>query len=190
MAARYGQLEVVIALVHEFNCDINVKGQLGRSLLHSACACSSGSDGAVVEYVCRYLSPLLVDDDGNTPLHTACLNYTREPIILTTLLKCNPPLLTRNKDGKAPLDMAPYWARCIVDKYMIVNSGKIYADYSNIQTLAKKKYSSAEPITRIFIIGNPGAGKSSLVETLKREGFFESFWQVSESSVYLCTPLV
>ena len=187
VAARYGQLEVVIALVHEFNCDINVKGQLGRSLLHSACACSPGSDGAVVEYVCRYLSPLLVDDDGNTPLHTACLNYTRDPIILTTLLKCNPPLLTRNKDGKTPLDMAPYWARCIVDKYMIVNSGKIYADYSNIQTLAKKKYSRAEPITRIFIIGNPGAGKSSLVETLKREGFFESFWQVSESSVPLHT---
>ena len=186
VAALYGQLEVVIALIHEFNCDINVKGQMGRSLLHSACACLR-FDGAVVEYVGRYLSPLLVDDDGNTPLHTACLNYSREPI-LTTLLKYNPPLLVRNKDGNTPLDVVHHnWVKDILDKYMIENSDKIYADYSNIQTLAKKKYSRAEPITRIFVIGNPGAGKSSLVETLKREGFYKSLWRVSESSVPLHT---
>ena len=185
VAALYGQLQVITALVHEFNIDINAKDQLGRSLLHSACACYI-SDGAVVEYVGRYLSPLLVDDDGNTPLHTACLNFCSEAI-LTTLLKYNPPLLVRNKDGKTPLDVAPYWARHVLDKYMRGNRDKIYADYSNIQTLAKKKYSSAEPITRIFVIGNPCAGKSSLVETLKREGFFESLRRVSDSSVPLHT---
>ena len=185
VAAQYSQYQVTMALINTFNCDINVKGQLGRSLLHSACACS-GSNGSVVDYVCRYLSPLMVDDNGNTPLHTACLNNSREPI-LTTLLKYNPPLLVRNKNGKTPLDVAPYWAKDVLDKYMIENRDKIYADYSNIQTLAKKKYSSAEPITRIFVIGNPGAGKSSLVETLKREGFFESFRRVSESSVPLHT---
>ena len=190
VAARCGQFQVTIALIHEFNCDINVKGQLGRSLLHSACACSNGSymfDSVVVEYVCRHLSPLLVDDDGNTPLHTAFLNYSRKHIVLTTLLKYNPPLLVRNKYGKTPLDVAPHWAKDVLDKYMRENRDQIYADYSNIQTLAKKKYSSAEPITRIFVIGNPGAGKSSLVETLKREGFFESFRRVSESSVPLHT---
>ena len=185
VAALYGQLQVITALVHEFNININVKGQLGRSLIHSACACYI-SDGAVVEYIGRYLSPLLVDDDGNTPLHTACLSFCSEAI-LTTLLKYNPPFLVRNKDGKIPFDVAPYWAKHVLDKYMIENKDKIYADYSNIQTLAKKKYSSAEPITRIFVIGNPGAGKSSLVETLKREGFFESFKRVSDSSVPLHT---
>ena len=186
VAARYGQLQVTIALIHEFNCDINVKGQLCRSLLHSACTYPL-SDDSIVEYFVRYLSPLLVDDDGNTPLHIACLNYRNDSPILTTLLKYNPPLLVRNKDGKTPLDVAEYGARVTLDKYMIENRDKIYADYSNIQTLAKKKYSSAEPITRIFVIGNPGAGKSSLVETLKREGFFESFRRVSESSVPLHT---
>ena len=185
VAARYGQRQVIIALINEFNCDINVKGQLGKSLLHSVCAYPQ-SDDSIVEYFVRYLSPLLVDDDGNTPLHTACLSYCRAPI-LTTLLKYNPPLLVRNTDGKTPLDVAEYGARVTLDKYMIENRDKIYADYSNIQTLAKKKYSSAEPITRIFVIGNPGAGKSSLVETLKREGFFESFRRVSESSVPLHT---
>ena len=54
VAARYGQLQVTIALINELNCDINVKGQLGRSLLHSACACLSyRSDGAIVEDICH-----------------------------------------------------------------------------------------------------------------------------------------
>ena len=187
VAAQYSQYQVTMALIDTFNCDINVKGQLGRSLLHSACACPSfRSNGAVVDYVCRYLSPLMVDDNGDTPLHTACFNYSSEAI-LKTLLKYDPPLLVRNKDGKTPLDVAPYWAKDVLDKYMRENSDKIYADYSNIQTLAKKKFSCAQPITRIFVIGNPGAGKSSLVEALKREGFFKSLRRVSESSVPLHT---
>ena len=185
VAAQYSQFQVIMALINTFNCDIDVKGQFGRSLLHSACACS-GSNGAVVDHVCRYLSPLMVDDDGNTPLHTACLNDSSEPI-LATLLKYNPPLLVRNKDGKTPLDVAQYGLKGILAQYMIENGDQIYADYSSIQTLAEKKYSSAEPITRIFVIGNPGAGKSSLIEALKREGFFESFRRVSESSVPLHT---
>ena len=183
LAAIYGKIEVFIAELS--NDMINFKGHLGRSLLHSACSCSDKSVGVVVEYVCRYLSPLLVDDIGNTPLHIACVN--NNTAALKTLLKYNPPILVRNMGGKTPLDVAPHWAKVMLDKYMIENKGKIYADYSNIQTLAKNKYSSAEPITRIFVIGNPGAGKSSLVETLKREGFFESFWRVSESSVPLHT---
>ena len=184
VAAKHGQLEVVIALINEFSYDISVKSSSGFSLLHSACS-YGGIYGAVVEYLGRYLSPLLVDDDGNTPLHIACI-FSSIPV-LEALLKYNPPMLVRNKDGKTPLDVAPYWARHVLDKYMIENSDEIYADYSNIQTLAKEKYSSAEPITRIFVIGNPGAGKSSLVETLKREGFFESFRRVSEFSVPLHT---
>ena len=187
VAALYGQFEAVIA---EFKYDmdmINVKGHMGRSLLHSACACTSiWSNGASVDYIVKYLSPLLVDDDGNTPLHTACSNNSGKSVI-KTLLKYNAPLLVRNKDGKTPLDVAQYGLKGILDQYMIENGDQIYADYSSIQTLAKKKYSSAEPITRIFVIGNPGAGKSSLVETLKREGFFESFRRVSESSVPLHT---
>ena len=35
----------------------------------------------------------------------------------------------------------------------------------------------------MFVLGNPGAGKSSFVASLKREGFFQSFSKVSESSV-------
>ena len=63
------------------------------------------------------------------------------------------------------------------------NRDKTLVDYHGMQERAKKKYSGAQHIIRLFIIGNPGAGKSSLVESLKREGYFESFWRVSESTV-------
>ena len=63
------------------------------------------------------------------------------------------------------------------------NKGKIYSQYEVILRHAKKKYSLAEPITRVFVVGYPGAGKSSLVEAPKREGFVVSFKRVSESSV-------
>ena len=63
------------------------------------------------------------------------------------------------------------------------NRDKTLVDYQGMQERAKKKYSGAQHIIRLFIIGNPGAGKSSLVESLKREGFFESFRRVSESTV-------
>ena len=178
VAVQYGQLQVAIALIKEFNCDIYAKGHMGRSLLHSACA-SSRSNVAVLEYVCEYLSPLLVDEDGNTPLHIACLN-NRNIGVFETLLKYNPPMLVRNKDGKTPLNVVPHRAKNhALDQFMEENKEKIYHDYRKIQKFAKKKYSSAKPITRIFVIGNPGAGKSSLVETLKREGFFESLRRVS-----------
>ena len=49
--------------------------------------------------------------------------------------------------------------------------------------MPKKKYSNAERIARIFVIGDSGAGKSTFVETMKREGFLKSFNKVSESSV-------
>ena len=37
VAALCGKEEVALALINEFQCDISVKGHLGRSLLHSAC---------------------------------------------------------------------------------------------------------------------------------------------------------
>lgn len=60
-------------------------------------------------------------------------------------------------------------------------------EYNDILELAKKKYSGKNSFTRMFVIGNPDAGKSSLVEALKREGVFDWLWRISESSVPLHT---
>ena len=58
----------------------------------------------------------------------------------------------------------------------------------NIKTLQKikqiaKMHQKMGNMTRMFVIGNPGAGKSSFIEAMKRESFFDSFRLVSEYSV-------
>ena len=130
-------------------------------------------------------SPLVVDDDGNTPLHLASSNDHSGCV--QALLQHNAPILMRNKSGKTSRDVANGEAKVLLDEYFRGNKYKLYLHYDALQKRAKKSYSGAEYITRLFVIGNPGAGKSSLVETLKKEGFFQSFLRVTKDSVPLHT---
>ena len=178
VAAMNGRKSVLQSLINVFGCDVHVEGHLGRSLLHSACFTNSSS---LVRLVSKHISPWVVDDNGDTPLHIcACLGNSD---CVKALLELDPPVLLRNNLGKTPKEVAKKKSHEYIDDYMRKNKGQIYSHYEVIQRHAKKKYSVAEPITRAFVIGNPGAGKSSLVEALKREGFVDSFKRVSESSV-------
>ena len=178
-AALHGQQEVALALIQEFGCDVNIKGRRGRSALHCACA---GGHVDMVKCLSKYISPLVVDDYGNTPLHTCC-EYGNSACV-EALLALNAPVLIRNNSGKTPKDVAQTWPisiEAVLEQHM--RNSTFLVRYDNILKHAKKTYSSLEHITRIFVLGNPGAGKSSFIATLKREGFFESLWRVSESSV-------
>ena len=180
VAAMGHSKDVILSLINEFDCDVNVTGHLGRSLLHSA---SSYWDSPLVRLVSQYTSPWVLDDNGDTPLHIcARLGYIKN---VKALLEFDPPVMIRNNVGKTPRDLEKdEWHHFnFIDAYMKENKGKIYSQYDVVQSLAKKKYSCPEPIIRAFVVGNPGAGKSSLVEALKREAFIDSFKRVSESSV-------
>ena len=130
-------------------------------------------------------SPLVVDVYGNTPLHLSSANGHSGCV--QALLQLNAPILMRNKHGKTSRDLASGEAKVLLDEYFRDNKYKLYLHYDILQKHAKKSYSGAEHITRLFVIGNPGAGKSSLVETLKKEGYFESFRRVTKDSVPLHT---
>ena len=181
IAVNNNSEEMALALMNEFHCDMKVKGRLSRYLLHSACTSNNGS---LVRLVSQHISPWVADDNGDTPLHIcACLGKTES---VRALLELDPPVMIRNNLGQTPRDIEEnltpkqYW---YINAYMKENKGKIYSQYVAVQRHAEKKYSLPEPITRAFVVGNPGAGKSSLVEALKREGFLDSFKRVSESSV-------
>ena len=185
-AAEYGKEDVALALINEFGCDTNARGWRGRTVLHTACEMGSAN---IVKSAGTCISPLVQDNDGNTPLHLASakkssterLQEKRECV--EALLQLNAPIMLRNANGKTSRDLATWEIKSLLDTYIRENKSKIY---NTLQEHAKKKYSTAEAITRLFVIGNPGAGKSSFVETMKREGFFQ-FGKVSESSVPLHT---
>ena len=178
VAAMSGNTDVVLSLFNKLGCNVHAKGHLGRSLLHSAC---SSENGLLVRLISQHISPWVVDDNGDTPLHI-CARLNNSDCV-KALLELDLPVLLRNKLGKTPKDVAKNLSYKYIDDYMRDNRGKIYSHYEVILRHAKKKYSLAEPITRVFVVGYPSAGKSSLVEALKREGFFDSFKRVSESSV-------
>ena len=177
VAANCNKEEVALTLIEEFGCDVNIKGFRGRSALHSACA---EGHADMVKCLTQYISPLIVDDYGDTPLHTCCEHGNTECV--QALLEINVPVLIRNKSGMTPKEVAHSRIIPILEQHMR-NSTTFHSCYDDIQNYAKKRYSSSEHITRIFVLGNSGAGKSSFIASLKLEGFFESFWRVSKSSV-------
>ena len=178
VAAYTNRYDVALFLINDFGCDVYTKGYLGKSLLH--CACEGGSV-RLVQFLIPKLSVLCVDRDGNTPLHTC--SYFGHSQCAEALLSANAPPLIRDVNGRTPLDVARRRARVVLDQYLIDNHDKLQVDYNAMLELAKKRHSGEKPITRLFVIGNPGAGKSSLVESQRREGFFQSLNPVSESSI-------
>ena len=181
-AAWRGRGEVALTLITEFGCDANLPNNDGYTSLHEAC---EHGDASVVRMVGKYASVFATTKDGDTPLHIAAARGHKECV--EALLQLDAPIMLRNAAGKTARDIARYGAEQLLDAYITQNKAKLYAYYDIIMQQAKKKYSNAERITRVFVIGNPGAGKSSFVEAMKREGFFESFGRVSESTVPLHT---
>ena len=178
VAAFTGKADVALALISEFGCDPHVKGQFGRTVLHHAC---EGGSVDLVKILLPLVSLLETDNVGDTPLHLCSFNGHVECV--EALLHSNAPVLIRNNNGKTPFELATGRAKVILELYMKENQNKIQIDYNSLLLLAKKKYSGSLSTNRLVVLGNPGAGKSSLVEALKREGFFESFRRISESSV-------
>ena len=171
---------VALALINEFGCDKNVRNNQGNNCLHTACLRGYSS---LVKLLSKHVSPLTTNNDGDTPLHLASTYIFADTDCVKELLLLDAPILLRNAAGKTARDVANDEVKPLLDAYITANQGKIYTHYDKIFHHAKKIYSNAERITRIFVIGNCGAGKSTFVETMKREGFFESFYTVSESSV-------
>ena len=175
VAALAGKADAALLLISEYSCDPNVRSKFGRTVLHKACA------GGCIDLV-RYLLPIMslldTDANGETPLHLC--SWKGHVECVEALVQFNAPVLIRNKNGKTPLEVATGRAKVILEQYMKENIKKIKIDYNSLLLLAKKKYSATN---RLLLLGNPGAGKSSLVEALKREGFFKSLGRISESSV-------
>ena len=183
VAAYTGKVEVALCLIDEFGCNPNVKGLDDQSLLHFVCnnADSNLVSALTSTSICLFLS----DKDGDTPLHVCA--RSGELNCMKVLLSANAPLLLRNNNGETAADVATGKAKHLLTQYVIDNREKLQIDYISIMEHAKMRYSGEHHIIRIFVLGNSGAGKSSLLESLQRENFLESFRKVSESSVPLHT---
>ena len=185
-AIKMGQHKAIIALLN-YNGELNsvYERETGRSLLHEA---SWYGNRRIMELLIRDygMSPLLVDEEGNTPLHL-CSKRGHSDCVHYLLHDFHSPVYARNMAGKTAISCSTAEVRNIFDKYILEHQEAIEKGYTLMLKLAATRYSGSHCITRVFVVGHPGAGKSSLVEALKREGFMQSFNRVSSKSVALHT---
>ena len=188
-AVKCDQCEIVKSLVNDYGCDVNIRGRGGRSLLHLAATECSDELPRLLINECG-MSPLLCDEEGDTPLHLCSkLGYSSNVSFL--LYEFHSSVFLRNRAGKTPSEIISSANYDEVNKiftaYMSERQDVFEKDYQLMLRIAAAKYSGSHYVTRVFVVGHPGAGKSSLVEALKREGFIQSFNRVSNKSVGLHT---
>ena len=181
-AALHGKAAVVNCLIEEFGCDKKITGTRERNLLHYACL--NGYDMLARLLIDSFdLSPISTDSDGNSPLHLSAM-HGQNKCVHMLLHAYDAPVYLRNNSGKTALEVVRgVGTKKIIDMYLKEKRSKIQDDYRIVQRLSSKKYSGAQRLTRVFVLGNVQSGKSTLVESLKRRNFFSSFSQVTEAEV-------
>ena len=84
--------------------------------------------------------------------------------INTLLHDFHTSVYVRNGKGETPRCVAGQTARKIFDEYMAEHKNTLEEGYKTSQKLAFTRYSGSHCVTRVFVVGHPGAGKSSSIE--------------------------
>ena len=152
-AAQCGHLDVVQYLVEYCCCDVNVRNNVGSTPLHYA-AWEGHLD--VVQYLVVHGADVMATAWYRaTPLHRACqFNYNNRNISVIKYLLSIPVVLNSfaNKDGNysSPLYDARGDSAAIYDKFKCIRISHPVGSFVNI-----------------FLLGDTGAGKTSLCHILK-----------------------
>ena len=173
LASSFGHLEIIRYLIEECSCSPTCTDKFNSTLVHRA---SANGQLKVMQYLVKVkqCNILLKNKFGNTPLHLACQKGQVEMIeFLLTLSREN--ILWRNQVGRMPLDLAE--SSDILSLFL-----KHGVDPSKCSIAVRypylKHWSFLQPMVRIFLLGDPLSGKSTLVKTLQAGGFLTE-WMVS-----------
>ena len=186
LAVSKGHGDVVKLMINELNIE-GLQTQAAVTAFSRACKQRHKELAItlITDLVC--LSALSTDSDGNTLLHIAAM-HEQEQCVIMLLYTYDAPIYLRNNAGKTARDMAKSSdIKALIDDYFKKNQGSIQSSYKELQLLSSQKYSGRQRLTRVFVVGNSMSGKSTLIESFKREGFFPSLRQVSEYTVPLYT---
>ena len=190
VTAQHGHTDAFQYLISRFRKDelracIMQKNAIRQSLLHMACF--SGDIKLVELLLNEFKLPLLSSDhEGNTPLHIAA-KQGNPKCVKTLLYEYNAPIHIKNFSkqtseqlGKMSLKNAGH-INLLFTKYMKEKGSDTQKHYEQILKLSQLQYQNRK-LTRIFVLGHHGGGKSTLVDTLKHS-FETNSWFKSRSPI-------
>ena len=146
VACRRGHVDIVRYLVSEQGCSAVCQNKNGNTALHVACYWSHVD---IVRYLVseQGCCPAYQDKNGDTPLHMACrLDHTSVVQFLLSTGRVDP--WCKNGSGHTPVQLTY--------NYEI---SKQFAGLTKDLATASK----------VFIFGNPAAGKSTLVKVIENK---------------------
>ena len=154
--------EVMEALINHSQCDLNLQDLNGNTNLHLAIEkCNSHIANMLINKKCDLTIP---NSDGNTPLHIACIHASRDAGILkiarSLLSSATVDPSCVNSAGQTPVELTT--------NYQLIQ------DISHF-TECKTKH-SVQTYIKLFLLGNPLTGKSTLVKAICSEA--SHWWRI------------
>ena len=160
VACSQGHLSVVKYLTEELCCSLEVRDEAGDTLLHVS---ALNDHQEVVRYLIeRGCKVDAMNGRGHTPLMSACRFGKCDTVkLLLELGKADPNC--QNHDNESAL-------QCTRDKVIIkelVRHGANTTNFLSSVLECHQRHSPLEALVRMFVVGHPRAGKSTLVKALQ-----------------------
>ncbi len=163
VACSNGHLEVARYLVEKQHCSVDCTDTSGCTPLHAACENGGPEASQVAQFLVTQdaCDPNAQDNCGNTPLHVACC-YGRLEVVMVLLAteRVDPSCTT--VDGKAPIEIAR--SKEIINE--LIRGG---ANTENLKLEHLQVEDHLKSLVRIFVVGHPSSGKTTLVQALHPE---------------------
>ena len=163
LACNFGILKLCEQLL-QMNCDINAKNDNGETPLLVACKhCQFGVIKLLINE--PHIQINVTNHAGDTLLHVLCQSSScssRVVLYILEVTQCDPNV--SNAAGKTPLQLTsnPNIVRELIR--FGANPTDVYK--SSIQLGTKHP---PQPVMKVYVVGNPSAGKSTLTAALQKE---------------------
>ena len=201
IACMNGKLDIVKFLVNECHCDPKLGERNGNTPLHFAC-CKEGSIDIVRFLIVDHHCDPVCHGRDRTPLSIAC-ESGKVDIVRFLVEECHCDPLRKDEDGDTPLHLATLKDHDDVLLFLLSHSPPLKLVHSIIELCypspkvlqllkAFIKCRTEYPLEssfKIFVLGNPSTGKSTLVKVIENQitsflGSFGGQWRnISQSAV-------